>query len=53
LRDRVEALGGTIDFHSAEGAGTAVEVQLPLDRTGEGSEQVQGAHLPQVIVDPR
>jgi signal transduction histidine kinase len=32
LHDRVEALGGTIVFKSAKGAGTAVEVRLPLDR---------------------
>jgi signal transduction histidine kinase len=47
LRDRVEALGGTIVFKSAKGAGTVVEVLLPLDRTGEGSEQVQDAPVPQ------
>jgi signal transduction histidine kinase len=47
LRDRVEALGGTIALHSAKGAGTGVEVMLPLDRTAEASEQVQHAHLPQ------
>jgi signal transduction histidine kinase len=31
LRDRVEALGGTIALKSARGAGTAVEVLLPFD----------------------
>jgi len=52
LRDRVEALGGTIAFQSAKGAGTAVEVMLPLERTGEATEQMQDAPLPQVTVDP-
>jgi signal transduction histidine kinase len=51
LRDRVEALGGTIAFQSAKGAGTAVEVLLPLDRTREASEHVADAPLPQVTVD--
>jgi signal transduction histidine kinase len=41
LRDRVEALGGTIVFQSAKGAGTAVEVVLPLGRTREASGQVR------------
>ena len=52
LRDRVEALGGTITFQSARGAGTAVDVLLPLDRSGEASEQVADAPLPQLTVDP-
>jgi signal transduction histidine kinase len=30
LKDRVEALGGRITVQSPRGAGTAVEVELPL-----------------------
>jgi glucose-6-phosphate-specific signal transduction histidine kinase len=52
LRDRVDALGGTIVFKSGKGAGTAVEVLLPLDRTGEASKQVQDAPPPPVTVEP-
>jgi signal transduction histidine kinase len=39
LRDRIEALGGTISVWSPEGEGTAVEIALPLDggrRTPDG-----------------
>lgn len=32
LRDRVEALGGSIDFVSHAGQGTLIEAALPLDR---------------------
>jgi signal transduction histidine kinase len=31
LRDRVEAIGGRISLHSPLGAGTALEIALPLD----------------------
>jgi len=31
LKDRVEALGGTISVQSPLGAGTSVDVELPLD----------------------
>jgi len=34
LRDRVEALGGAIDFTSPVGHGTVIQVSLPIDRTG-------------------
>jgi signal transduction histidine kinase len=33
LRDRVEAIGGRISLRSPPGAGTAVEIVLPLQRT--------------------
>ena len=36
LRDRVEALGGAIDFTSPVGRGTAIQVSLPIDRTAGG-----------------
>jgi signal transduction histidine kinase len=31
LADRVEALGGSIQVHSAAGAGTRITVDLPLE----------------------
>jgi signal transduction histidine kinase len=36
LRDRVEALGGSIDVLSPVGHGTVVQVRLPIERTGGG-----------------
>jgi signal transduction histidine kinase len=33
LRDRVEALGGSLDFTSLVGHGTVIQVSLPLERT--------------------
>jgi signal transduction histidine kinase len=52
LHDRVEALGGTIVFTSAKGAGTAAEVRLPLDRTPEASAQSHDVPVTQVTVGP-
>lgn len=37
LRDRIEALGGTISVRSPRGAGTAVEVALPLEGKGRAA----------------
>ena len=34
LKDRVEALGGRIALHSPLGAGTTLEVHIPLERAG-------------------
>ena len=31
LKDRVEALGGRLSVESAPGAGTTLEVEIPLD----------------------
>jgi signal transduction histidine kinase len=31
LKDRVEAIGGTISLHSPDGAGTSLRVELPID----------------------
>jgi signal transduction histidine kinase len=33
LRDRVEALGGTIEIASSRGHGTSVVVRIPVDET--------------------
>jgi signal transduction histidine kinase len=34
LKDRAEALGGHLDLHSPPGAGTTLDISLPLDNTG-------------------
>ena len=34
LKDRVEALGGHLDLHSPPGAGTSLDITLPLDGPG-------------------
>jgi signal transduction histidine kinase len=31
LKDRVEAIGGSLSLHSPPGAGTSLHVELPLD----------------------
>jgi len=36
MRERVAALGGTMDVHSAPGAGTRVAIALPLQQDGDG-----------------
>ncbi|MDX6469304.1 MAG: hypothetical protein QOF75_1107, partial [Gaiellaceae bacterium] len=48
LRDRVEACGGLIVLRSPKGAGTSVEVVLPLDRTVELPGHVRDMHRPRV-----
>jgi len=37
LRDRVEALGGSVDITSPVGHGTVIHVSLPIDRTDSGT----------------
>ena len=48
LRDRVEALGGSIEFSSPPGHGTHVVVQLPLelDLIGDESEDSRSDRVP-------
>jgi signal transduction histidine kinase len=43
LRDRVEALGGTISVESPTGAGTVVDVALPLGPDGRAAAELSDA----------
>jgi signal transduction histidine kinase len=43
LRDRVEALGGTIEFRSHPGEGTEVSAELPLDVDADSRPAPRGA----------
>jgi signal transduction histidine kinase len=38
LRDRVEALGGTIEIVSANGGGTRLHARIPLERSHSGQQ---------------
>jgi signal transduction histidine kinase len=44
LKDRAEALGGHLRLHSPPGAGTTLEIALPLDESG-GPELPTGAEI--------
>jgi signal transduction histidine kinase len=50
LRDRIEGLGGTIQVKSPPGAGTSIEVRIPIlqsfDRRDEAGERASTAPLP-------
>jgi signal transduction histidine kinase len=48
LRDRVEALGGSIELNSPSGEGTHVTVFIPLelDLSGDGSREPRPAQAP-------
>jgi signal transduction histidine kinase len=46
LRDRIEALGGTISVRSPQGEGTAVEVALPFDAARQAPDNL---HDPPVV----
>jgi signal transduction histidine kinase len=45
LRDRIEALGGTISVRSPKGEGTAIEVALPIDGDRHTGDNLYGAPL--------
>jgi signal transduction histidine kinase len=45
LRDRIEALGGTIFLRSPKGEGTAGEITLPLADDRQAGDNLHGAPL--------
>jgi signal transduction histidine kinase len=45
LRDRIEALGGTISLRSPKSEGTAVEITLPLADDRQTGDNLHGAPL--------
>jgi GAF domain-containing protein len=46
IKDRMEALGGRIWLHSPPGAGTAVQIVMPLSGSGGPVPSAGGANLP-------
>jgi signal transduction histidine kinase len=48
LRDRIEALGGTISIRSPKGEGTAIEAALPIDGDRHARESLYAAALTHV-----
>jgi signal transduction histidine kinase len=51
LRDRIEALGGTISLRSPKGDGTAVEVALPLNGDSQATDYQHEPALAHVSVE--
>jgi signal transduction histidine kinase len=51
LRDRIEALGGTISVRSPRGEGTAVEIALPLDGDRQPADSPHDAPLAHMSVE--
>ena len=46
IKDRIEALEGRIALHSPPGAGTTLQIALPLDHRGRATESQAGADVP-------
>jgi signal transduction histidine kinase len=46
LKDRAEALGGRLQLHSVPGAGTVLEITLPLDEPGGGKISHRAEEMP-------
>jgi signal transduction histidine kinase len=53
LRDRIEALGGTISVRSPRGEGTTVVIALPLEGGGDGADGGRDPRVADVGVDDR